>query len=225
MKKLPVLFFFLVFFTKLSAQDTLPKFAVKNVGNDRIIVGWINNFIDITQISVQRSFDSVSGFKTINTVTDPYSPQNGFVDTKPTNDHMFYRLYMMKEDGSFQFTEAKRPIIDSFAITAKTNVSVSQNKDTASAARVIPGFLASNYVYTDRLGYVNINLPDEEKPKKYGVKFYTEEGEFIFEIKEVKERNFKIDKTNFYHAGWFRFELFEDGKLLEKHKFYIEKDF
>ena len=72
-------------------------------------------------------------------------------------------------------------------------------------------------------GYVNINLPDEEKPKKYGVKFYTEEGEFIFEIKEVKEKNFKIDKTNFYHAGWFRFELFEEGKLLEKHKFYIEK--
>ena len=56
----------------MSAQDTLPKFSVKNVGNDRIIVGWINNYIDVTQISVQRSFDSVSGFKTLLTVTDPY---------------------------------------------------------------------------------------------------------------------------------------------------------
>lgn len=224
MKKLPVLFFSLVLFSNLSAQDTLPKFSVKNVGNDRIIVGWINNYIDVTQISVQRSFDSVSGFKTILTVTDPYSPQNGYVDTKATNDHMFYRLYVMREQGIFLFTEAKRPIIDTVAMLVKTSTSGPSSRDT-SAARVIPGFVSSNYVFTDRDGYVNINLPDEEKPKKYGVKFYTEEGEFIFEIKEVKEKNFKIDKTNFYHAGWFRFELYEEGKLLEKHKFFIEKEF
>lgn len=224
MKKLPVLFFSLALFTQLSAQDTLPKFSVKNVGNDRIIVGWINNFIDVTQISVQRSFDSVSGFKTILTVTDPYSPQNGYVDTKATNDHMFYRLYIMREQGGFLFTEAKRPILDTVAMVTKPIVTTPPTKDT-TVVKLIPGFQASNYVYTDRDGYVNINLPDEEKPKKYGVKFFTEDGEFIFEIKEVKEKNFKIDKTNFYHAGWFRFELYEEGKLLEKHKFLIEKEF
>jgi len=47
----------------------------------------------------------------------------------------------------------------------------------------------------------------------------------LFELKDIKQKNFKLDKTNFYHAGWFRFELYEDGKLLEKHKFYLEKDF
>ena len=222
MKKLAVLFFSIALLNNLSAQDTLPKFSVKNVGNDRIIVGWINNYIDVTQISVQRSFDSVSGFKTIMTVTDPYSPQNGYVDTKATNDHMFYRLYIMREQGSFLFTEAKKPIIDTTAMVSKTLTG--PPRDTV-AVKVIPGFTPSNYVYTDRDGYVNINLPDEEKPKKYGVKFYDEEGEFIFEIKEVKERYFKIDKANFYHAGWFRFELYEDGKLLEKHKFFLEKEF
>jgi len=25
-------------------QDTLPKFSVKNVGNNRIIIGWVNNY-------------------------------------------------------------------------------------------------------------------------------------------------------------------------------------
>jgi hypothetical protein len=92
------------------------------------------------------------------------------------------------------------------------------------------GFVPSLYVFTNRDGYVRINLPDDENgsgkpPKKYSIKFYEDDGSPLFELKEIKEKAFKIDKTDFYHAGWFRFELFEDGKLLEKHKFYLEKDF
>jgi len=34
-----------------------------------------------------------------------------------------------------------------------------------------------------------------------------------------------LDKANFLHAGWFRFELYENGQLKEKHRFYIPKDF
>lgn len=86
-------------------------------------------------------------------------------------------------------------------------------------------FVPSLYVYTHKDGYVKINLPDEEKAKKYSIKFFEEDETFLFELKDIKEKSFKIDKANFYHAGWFRFELYEDGKLLEKHKFYLEKDF
>ncbi|MBK8951639.1 MAG: hypothetical protein IPM85_04250 [Chitinophagaceae bacterium] len=47
----------------------------------------------------------------------------------------------------------------------------------------------------------------------------------MFELKDIKEKTFKLDKTNFYHAGWFKFELYGDGKLIDKHNFYIEKEF
>ena len=40
-----------------------------------------------------------------------------------------------------------------------------------------------------------------------------------------KETALTLDKTNFYHAGWFTFELYNDEKLVEKHKFYLAKDF
>jgi hypothetical protein len=228
MKKLTVIILIVISAVPvLQAQDTLPKFSVKNVGNDRIIIGWVNNYADVTQISIQRSFDSISGFKTILTVTDPLSPQNGFVDAKATNDHMFYRLYIMKGQGHFLFSDSKRPVLDTLAIAAAANASLKTGFDPQPLIpkNAPPGFIPSQYVYTHLDGYVNINLPQEEKPKKYSIKFFDEEGEFLFEIKEVKERNFKIDRTNFYHAGWFRFELYEDGKLMEKHKFFLEKDF
>ena len=235
----------------LYAQDTLPKFSLRNVGSNRIIIGWVNNFQTIKQISIQRSFDSLSNFKTILTVADPTSPQNGYADTKGTNDHMFYRLYILLDKGSYIFSNVKKPVRDTIRkIDPVTNQIIMQNGDTLVTAKPfvvtidkfpttdpvdVPNignnktrpnaFTPSLYVYTYRDGYVRISLPDNEKPKKYSIKFFKDDETFLFELKDIKERDFKIDKANFYSAGWFRFELYEDGKLFEKHKFYIEKDF
>jgi len=234
MKKLTlfILLSTFVISNSLHAQDTLPKFSVKNVGNNRIIIGWVNNFTNIRQISIQRSFDSLTGYTTILTVPDPATQQNGYVDAKAINPRMFYRIYIMLEKGVFLFSQAKRPVLDTIR---KADFPVKIDKLPGIDSVAIPNvnnnkpksnvFMPSLYVYTYRDGYVRISLPDDEKPKKYSIKFFEENETFLFELKEIKEKNFKIDKTNFYHAGWFRFELYEDGKLLEKHKFYLEKDF
>src|SRR5688572_9059979 len=97
MKKLALLFLICFLCTgKISfAQDTLPHFSLKNVGNNRILAEWHNPFETIRQLSIQRSFDSLKNFKTILTVADPALPANGYLDTKAANDHMFYRLYIM----------------------------------------------------------------------------------------------------------------------------------
>ncbi len=266
MKKLILFTLFLSFIAaeRLCAQDTLPKFSLINAGNNRVIIGWVNNLENVKQISIQRSYDSLTGYKSILTVADPTSPQNGFMDAKAPNDHMFYRLYIMQDKGLYLFSQAKRPVKDTLRI-AKTitpeihkpvvtdkNPVINDNSplDTAEKARPIviqlngfPGtadsvavpvpvtvkkssnaFVPSLYVFTCRDGYVCIRLPDSEKPKKYSIKFFEEDTQ-LFELKDIKEKEFKLDKANFYHAGWFRFELYEDGKILEKHKFFLEKEF
>lgn len=82
----------------------------------------------------------------------------------------------------------------------------------------------SQYVYTERDGNITISLADAGK-KQYSIKFFEENETEIFEIKHVKDSYVTLDKANFLHAGWFLFELYEDGKLKEKHRFYIPKDF
>ena len=214
-----------------NAQDTLPNFSLKNIGNNRIIIGWANNYTNIKQITIQRSFDSLTGFKSILSVTDPSTPQNGYLDTKATTDHMFYRLYIMLDKGVFLFSDAKQPFPDSMNKASIPNGIIKLPELDKAGVPIVnykpvqDGYMPSLHVYTYRDGYVRISLPPDEKSKKYSIKFFEESGPLLFELKELKEKNFKIDKTNFYHAGWFRFELFEDGKLLEKNKFYLEKDF
>lgn len=265
------LLFISAFFTQsLQGQDTLPKFSLINAGKNRVIVGWTNTFQDIRQISIQRSLDSLTGYKTILTVPDPATPQNGYVDAKAPNDRMFYRLYIQLDKGVFLFSNAKRPVKDttrihvplqsvtvtypdsirvgdttyrvgdtirvgdSFIVAKPFGVKLNGFPGTDSVATPnvnnhkrpqLNAFTPSLYVYTFKDGYVRVRLPDDEKTKKYSIKFFEDNGNFLFELKDIKEKEFKLDKTNFYHAGWFRFELYEDGKLLEKHKFLLEKDF
>jgi hypothetical protein len=249
--------------------DTLPKFFLKDMGNNRIVIGWVNNYPDIRQISIQRSFDSLLNYKTILTVPDPAAIQNGYMDAKATNDHMFYRLYILLDKGVYLFSAAKKPARDSlrktnpvlangdyyFGDTKKPMLdSLRKNnpflidrnqphgiadtvlvngKLVVVAARpvvikinslqwgdsvAVPNpdyikpvsntFTPSLYVYTFRDGYVRISLPESEKLKKYSIKFFDDKGNFLFELKDMKEKDFKLDKTNFYHSGWFRFENF-----------------
>jgi hypothetical protein len=232
----------LSFLCNLSAQDTLPKFSVKNVGNSRIIISWTNNYQVVKQISIQRSADSLKNYKTILSVPDPMNKENGYVDTKAPYTNMFYRLFIVLDGSRFQFTSSKRPMIDTTQVVMATeqkklldpfSIEVNRPAKDMDSTLKVSGLDARNkpaiwipsvYVYAAKDGNIHLNLPEEDT-KKYSVKFYDENDHFLFEIKDLNESSLILDKTNFYHAGWFKFELFADDKLKEKNKFYIEKEF
>lgn len=219
------LFFVLIVLTSQSslAQDTLPKFSVRNLGNNRVIVGWVNPYQVVKQISIQRSHDSLRNYTTILSVTDPRAITNGFADKTAPNDHMFYRLFVNVDKGVFFFTEAKRPVFDSMK-----NIVVDKIKDTMTNGKNHfarkPDFVPSFYVYTRKDGYVFLNLPDAQN-KKYHIKFFEEDDSFLFELKNVKDPALTLDKANFIHSGWFKFELYADDKLVEKNKFYLSREY
>jgi hypothetical protein len=210
----------------LYSQDTLPKFNVTNLGNDRlgnprIVVSWVNNYDSLKQISIQTSHDSLKNYRTITSLTDPNARFNGFADTKALNDHMYYRLFIVKPNGQYFFTEIKRPVADTAKAVVLKEIPAIKVPDAVIKK---PDFVPSFYVYTNKDGYVFINLPDADK-QKYRLKFFEEDESLLFEIKSIKQTALTLDKTNFMHAGWFLFELYNDEKLIEKHKFYLAKEF
>ncbi|MDB5205318.1 MAG: hypothetical protein JWR72_393 [Flavisolibacter sp.] len=229
MKRISGLLFLIFIAVFAQGQDTLPKFSARNLGpdrdgNPRIIISWVNNYDSLNQISIQTSHDSIKGYRTIISLTDPNARMNGFADTKAPNDHMFYRLFIVKPNGQYFFSGTKRPEFD----TAKAIiVNIKEPPVIKKPEPVVikkPDFVPSFYVYTNKDGYVFINLPDAEK-QKYRIKFFEEDGEFLFEIKSIKQTGLTLDKANLVHAGWFLFELYNDDKLVEKSKFYLAREF
>jgi uncharacterized membrane protein len=287
-------------FSIARAQDTLPNFTLKNIGKGKILVAWVNNYKYVGQISIQRSYDSLTGYKSILTVPDPSSIQNGYVDTKAPTEHQFYRLFIVRENGNYLFSKAKRPVFDTVEskplnktqtqVTQATivnthpisidqnslnkhdlgNAQMQRNREDSLKGRshafvdtqtvlqpillekAIPvridignptmgftvgipkkailkgdpnAFAPSLLVFTHPDGNVQINLPLKKKITFYTIRFYDEDKNFLFELKDLKNYSFKLDKSNFLHAGWFRFEIYEEGKLIEKHKFQLTSDF
>jgi hypothetical protein len=230
------LFMFSSLFTcTLAAQDTLPNFSVINPGNNRYIISWTNTFETIKQISIQRSFDSAKNYTTIMTVPDPTTPQNGYVDAKAPNPKMFYRIYILLDKGVYLFSKAKRPVLDTvitkkiFSKTDRTvvvpdSITIKGIPELKPEKKVVEIYKPSVYVFTQGDGNVRIKLPEDMAEKKYSLKFFEMNETFLFEIKEINQSPVILDKVNFYHTGWFISELYADGKLMEKHKFYIRKE-
>lgn len=81
----------------------------------------------------------------------------------------------------------------------------------------------SKRIYTSRDYNVVINLPHADN-RRYSIRFFDEENKFLFELNRVRENYLIIEKVNFLHAGWFYFELFENGKMIEKNKLFIPKE-
>lgn len=196
----------------LQAQDTLPNISVKNINNN-ILVSWTNPFTSLTNIKIQRSYDSLRNFSTIGSVLNVFNKTNGFVDAKPAYNNMFYRVFLTFEGGSYLFSPSYRPVLDT---TSSTNIA-------ERPANVNTWFVPSKRVFTGKDNNVVIALPDALE-KKYSIKFYEENGIPVFEINKVTEPYLTVEKVNFVHSGLFIFEIYSGDLLVEKHKLYIPKD-
>jgi hypothetical protein len=100
------------FGVKSFAQDTLPNISVKNISG-RIIISWKNNYgAKISNINIQRSYDSLRNFTTIGTVLNPLSKENGYVDRNAANPKMFYRVFVAFEGGTYLFSRSHKPVVE-----------------------------------------------------------------------------------------------------------------
>jgi hypothetical protein len=78
----------------------------------------------------------------------------------------------------------------------------------------------SGFIYTNTDGNLIIVLPDPLK-RHFSLYVYQEDGTPIFNMKNIKESKLLIDRSNFIHSGWFKYELFDGQKSKEKNKFFI----
>lgn len=134
-------------------------------------------------------------------------------------------VFIYRNDSLLQVLETAlyRKFKDSIATKTRDTLYASDDQHI-SIRPFVPRYVwkPSDYIFTNNKGYVTIQLP-LVKQHKYAVIFYEEDGSELFRIKNLKEQELILDKTDFVHAGWFYFELFEDEKLKEKNKFFLPR--
>lgn len=248
-----LLFLLLLMVTgKLFAQEQpLPHITVKNI-NNKIIVSWINGYTKpVTTLNIQRSYDSLKNYSTIGSVLSPQSRENGYTDANPPYTKMYYRVFVAFEGGAYVITDPVRPVkemipedtVENYSWTAvtrppATEMTVKTKSGRDSIVKIFPAPRDSIFInppakpgvtypslriFTAKDNNVILHLPEAET-KKYTVKFFDENEKFLFELTKLKEEYLIMEKVNFVRPGWFSFEIYENGVLLEKNKFQILKD-
>ncbi len=192
----------------------------------KIIISWKNTYgAKISNINIQRSADSLRNFTTIGTVLEPTNRENGYADYKAPNNKVFYRVFIAFEGGRYIFTKSYRPVKD----TASAIINLPPDSAEDSVAEEFPkpvvhrGYVPSKFIFTAKDNNVIISLPDAAI-KKYSIKFFDEKQQPVFDINKITEPWLIIEKVNFLRSGWFFFELYQDGNVIEKHKFFVPKD-
>src|SRR5436190_14286470 len=94
------------------AQKILPSITVKNFGG-KIVVSWQNAFTTpVSNILIQRSYDSLKNYSTIGTVLNPQNKENGYTDVNPPYTKMYYRVSIVFEGGAYMISLPERPVKD-----------------------------------------------------------------------------------------------------------------
>ena len=250
-KSLIVFISSLLLLASSKAEDSLPHFTVKE-RNGMVIIGWLNPHPELTQLIIQRSVDSLTGFRSIVSMPDPTSVSNGYVDKKPGVANSYYRIYYVNPGGRYIFTVAQKAFKDSLLnirsvpTTSSANESDETNnvsgmrglspdkalkikRETATVIQISGKiedninenvFSPSGLIFTNIEGNLIIALPDANK-KKFTLRVFMEDGTPIFHMKNIKEPQLLIDRSNFLHSGWFKYDLYENEKLREQNKFFI----
>lgn len=234
--KFSVFIFFLLNATELNAQKILPGITVKNYSG-KIVVSWQNAFTTpITNIFIQRSYDSLKNYSTIGSVLNPQNKENGYTDLNPPYSKMYYRVSITFEGGDYKISLPERPVKDvPVVIAGEPPVKTEEEPQFPWLANPLPKdslvliappkkeaeiTYPSERIFTSKDNNVMIHLA-EAPVKKYTAKFYNESDSLLFELTNLKEEYLILEKVNFVKAGWYHFEVFESGKLVEKNKFQI----
>ncbi len=249
--RFPIILFLCIAYSSIGyAQNSLPEISIKGFQN-KVIISWLNDYEKpVTDIFIQRSFDSLKNFTTIGSVLIPQNKENGFPDNNPPYNRMYYRVSISFEGGTYEIGpsfKADAPVkelasIDITDTTTKigfdfsllksvrkdlilTNPALdSANNQVITNPKVTTNVNApSNRIFINRQNSLTLHLPNAEI-KNYTVKFFDENEVVLFELNHLTEDYLIMEKVNFGHSGWFSFEIYEDNKLIEKNKFFIAKD-
>lgn len=242
MKKNNLLLLFILIVSKIFAQNTLPEISIKNT-NGKIVVSWLNDYKkNVTNIFVQRSFDSLRNFSTIGSVLIPQNLENGYLDNRAPYDRMYYRVSITFGGGTYEIGPSFKAspqqeelisidITDTLQkIETKDLISIIIIPDEAKTiinppftTQVINTTYPSNLIFINNQNIVQLNFFDS-KNKNYKIKFYDEKNNFLLELNNLKEDTYYMDKFNFNHTGLIFFDIFLDEKLIEKNKIFIVSD-
>ncbi len=191
-------------------QKPLPDFFIHRGSKNAVVISWANNFGDeCIQLNVQRSFDSVTNFKTIFSTPAPQLPTNGYTDRNAPEGRVFYRIFYMLNGGAYYFTVSKKPE-ESAAIASKDSGNLA-----TSPVLVNPTSSTNSMVSKNKTGNILVTLKTSDM-YNYKMVIYNLVGDkVLYTVKQFPDATLILDRSTFLRKGRYRFQILYNGEPKE----------
>ncbi len=94
-----------------NAQETLPAFSV-TAKNKNITIQWQKPNELLTLLVIQKSLDSLNGFKSVASMPDPNKEKGSFKEESNNANHFYYRIFYVGVNGKYYFTQSQKAILE-----------------------------------------------------------------------------------------------------------------
>lgn len=155
-------------------------------------------------------------------------PPAGPLPPEPKKYNPFKPLFVQLSDTQRVtiFTKDFSQFRDSIRVMTKdTLIQIAPDSLVVKAYNPPFGQRVSQFVFIDKDGYLAIKLLDADKVRYDVLLFEEDEKTIVLSLKHIKEPYLVVDKSNFYKGGWYKYTLLENGRIKEKNKIYLPKDF
>lgn len=99
-----------------------------------------------------------------------------------------------------------------------------KNRDKPRAApRKSEDEKTSGIIRREKNGDLVIVIPEAAR-EKYKIRFFDDDNNFLFEVRQIRDPLLILEKNNFQHTGLFQYELYRENQLVERSTFLIRKD-
>ena len=98
-----------------------------------------------------------------------------------------------------------------------------KNPDDRSNHEVRKNKEGLGFIRREKNGDLVIAIPNVVS-EKYKIRFFDDDNNFLFEVRQIRDPLLIVEKYNFQHTGLFQYELYRENLLIERSTFLIRKD-
>jgi hypothetical protein len=189
-------------YSATSEGQTLPSFNATNKSGSTVI-SWNVSEEKLSLLVIQKSTDSLNGFKSIASMPDPNTPSNGYVDKNNKDLNFYYRIFYAGVNGKYYFTASKKAQIE----ILKPVVNIEPKKDTPVEVKVM----------TPSLDKVVVKSATEKMIETIEV---IPKKELIESVLPIKDNN----ATTNFSINLFTEKLVQESKLTTNPYLYVSKE-
>jgi hypothetical protein len=166
-----------------------------------------------------------AGIKPLSLISSGINPISAqiFFHSGSSGPHILRNSPLYKEDTVLLNSQEIPGIVARSNHRVRSDQEEGKNSDDRGNYEARKNKEGLGFIRREKNGDLVIAIPNVVS-EKYKIRFFDDDDNFLFEVRQIRDPLLIVEKYNFQHTGLFQYELYRESLLIERSTFLIRKD-